>query len=235
MAETAAGPTADGGQLSARINGVFEWLCPLCLGMTRTWVDPKVPFVQCCSPACRRTHAVGVVAYTSCPQAAAPFNALRYHAERLVQPLPGRAVSTKSQSVSYRHNTRVDPTAAEGLSAYEPVIARIVGTVEWRCAACSGWNLDYPHWVTGRVVCEGCTTQLWLAAGLLPPRPNHRQLPVDWVGVIPPGRQLRYNLRAARTLRGRKATKRGVGAVVPPTGLRDPKTLTYLQETLCSD
>lgn len=195
--------------LVGRMSGTFEWLCPLCHGMSRSWVDPRMPHVQCCMPGCRRTFAVGLVGHEAQPPVLPPFNGVLHDVHRTYTPAPSHGHRPLVTHYYNRRAVDVEPDA-------KPHLARIAGTVEWACTdpSCGTFNLAYPDWVTGLVACTACGHRLWIAAGLLWGRRGLQQHPADCHGLHDRHDRVRkYNLRATRSIRGKqRRLQRAVGA-----------------------
>lgn len=188
--------------LKGRVSGVYEWLCPNCHGMTRTLVDPRHPYVQCCMSGCRRTFPIGLVGWTTPPSTLPPFNGLLYDVGRVYDQV--KTTKGVEDRVSYTFNVMgVDVWASA-----KPLVARLVGPVDWTCQDCGAMNLAYPDWLSGLVVCADCGHRLWLAAGMMPSRQGLHQHPVDWVGLRQRRDPLKkYSLKASRSLRGRRRVR----------------------------
>lgn len=186
-----------------RISGTFEWLCPICAGMTRTLVQPRYPWVQCCMPSCHRTFPIGLVGHTSVPTTLAPFNAV-YHKVHKTVDMRSTTKGNVPIVTHYYNRLAVDLVDAK------PAIARIAGYVDWRCAACATFNLAYPDWHTGLVHCDYCVAKLWVSAALMENgKGASGQHPADWHGLRDRDDRLRtHNLRASRSLRRRQVKRR---------------------------
>jgi hypothetical protein len=49
--------------LRCRVNGMFEWICPVCGTFTRSSLRPQSYVVQCSGENCRRKYGVGHTLY----------------------------------------------------------------------------------------------------------------------------------------------------------------------------